>query len=108
MAPRDKTLNQIIGIADAGYGEGEIGRCGNSAKSAPLPGAEAEIAAGFLPGMTWENHTRSGWHIDHIVPCAAFDLSDPAQQRACFHYTNLQPLWAKTNLKKSNKLPEEI
>ena len=46
MAPRDKTLNQIIGIADACYGEGEIGRCWNSAKSAPLPGAEAEIAAG--------------------------------------------------------------
>ncbi len=57
----------------------------------------------FLPGMTWEN--RSGWHIDHIIPCAAFDLADPAQQRACFHYTNLQPLWKTDNLKKGVKLP---
>lgn len=58
----------------------------------------------FLPGMTWENHGRHGWHIDHIIPCAAFDLTDPEQQKACFHYTNLQPLWAKDNLKKGAKL----
>lgn len=57
----------------------------------------------FLPGMSWSNYTRSGWHIDHIRPCASFDLSDPAQQRECFHYTNLQPLWAADNLSKSAK-----
>jgi hypothetical protein len=55
----------------------------------------------FLPGMTWEN--RSEWHIDHIRPCASFDLLDAAQQRCCFHYTNLQPLWKSDNLKKSDK-----
>lgn len=52
----------------------------------------------FKPGMTWEN--RRLWHIDHIRPCASFDLTDPEQQRQCFHYTNLQPLWATDNLKK--------
>lgn len=56
----------------------------------------------FVEGMGWEN--RSKWHIDHIRPCSSFDLSDPEQQKLCFHYTNLQPLWAKDNLKKSNKL----
>ena len=52
----------------------------------------------FLPGMSWDN--RAKWHIDHIRPCASFDLTDPAQQRLCFHYTNLQPLWAADNLRK--------
>lgn len=52
----------------------------------------------FLPNMTWDNYGE--WHIDHIRPCASFDLSDPRQQIECFHYTNLQPLWAKDNLSK--------
>jgi len=63
----------------------------------------AHLESQFLPGMTWENHGKSGWHIDHIRPCASFDLTDPIQQKECFHYTNLQPLWATDNLKKSAK-----
>lgn len=54
----------------------------------------------WVEGMSWDNYGRDGWHIDHIKPCASFDLSDPAQQRECFHYTNLQPLWAKDNIAK--------
>lgn len=57
----------------------------------------------FLPGMTWENYGVEGWHIDHIRPCASFDLTNPAQQRECFHYTNLQPLWAIDNIKKGDR-----
>lgn len=53
----------------------------------------------FLPGMTWENH-GDVWHIDHVKPCASFDLTDPAQQRECFHWSNTQPLFAKENLEK--------
>jgi hypothetical protein len=52
----------------------------------------------FQPGMTKENHGL--WHIDHIKPCISFNLTDPEQQKICFHYTNLQPLWAEDNLKK--------
>lgn len=52
----------------------------------------------FTNGMTWENYGNNGWHIDHIQPCAVFDLSDPEQQKQCFHYTNLQPLWATTEI----------
>lgn len=55
--------------------------------------------------MTWEN--RSKWHVDHRVPCKAFDLSNPLHQRVCFWYKNLQPLYAKYNLKKSDKYKEE-
>lgn len=56
----------------------------------------------FLPGMSWDNHGK--WHIDHIIPCASFDLSKSEQQQECFHYTNLQPLWAVDNLKKSKNI----
>jgi HNH endonuclease. len=53
--------------------------------------------------MSWDNYGRDGWHIDHIRPCASFDLTDPEQQRQCFHYTNLQPLWAADNIRKGAK-----
>jgi len=52
----------------------------------------------FQPGMTWENHGK--WHVDHMMPCASFDLKDPEQQRRCFHWTNLQPLWGPENISK--------
>ena len=54
----------------------------------------------FADGMAWDNYGRNGWHVDHIRPCASFDLADPEQQRQCFHYSNLQPLWAADNIRK--------
>ncbi len=56
----------------------------------------------FQPGMSWDNYTYSGWHIDHIRPCASFDLSDPEQQKICFHFTNLGPLWKIDNQRKGS------
>jgi hypothetical protein len=55
----------------------------------------------FVEDMNWQNYGQ--WHIDHIKPCSSFDLANPEQQKICFHYTNLQPLWAKDNIKKSDK-----
>jgi hypothetical protein len=58
------------------------------------------IESKFLPGMNWDN--RSLWHLDHITPCVVFDLTDPEQQKSCFNFTNLQPLWKSENLAKSS------
>jgi hypothetical protein len=79
-----------------------------SAATAELVGCavgelRAHLEAQFQPGMTWGNWTKDGWHIDHIRPCASFDLTDPEQQRQCFHFTNLQPLWASDNCSKGAK-----
>lgn len=56
----------------------------------------------FKSGMSWNNYGK--WHIDHKIPCASFDLSDPEQQKVCFHYSNLQPLWMKDNVSKGAKI----
>lgn len=68
----------------------------------------AYIESLWSDGMTWENWTRDGWHIDHIIPLSAFDLSDEEQVKAACHYTNLRPLWAKDNLRKGAKVDASI
>ncbi|NBW15710.1 MAG: hypothetical protein EBR82_47760 [Caulobacteraceae bacterium] len=45
-------------------------------------------------------------HIDHIIPCSAFDLTDESQQRVAFHFTNLRPIWAEQNHRKHGKIPD--
>jgi hypothetical protein len=59
----------------------------------------------FTKGMSWDNYGKGKgkWNIDHIKPCSKFDLSKESEQRKCFHYSNLQPLWAEDNLKKGKK-----
>ena len=60
----------------------------------------------FKDGMTWENHGE--WHIDHIKPCASYNLLNEKEQIKCFHYTNLQPLWRYENLSKGSKYDELV
>ena len=80
-------------------------------KTERLMGCSFEFFKGYLEskftdGMTWGKFLKcgkSGIHLDHIRPCASFDLTKESEQRKCFHYTNLQPLWAKDNYKKGAK-----
>lgn len=69
---------------------------------APISYVRLWIAAQFRDGMTWENY--GDWHVDHIVPCAGFDLTSLVEQKRCFHYTNLQPLWALDNMRKGDRI----
>lgn len=61
----------------------------------------------FTEGMSWDNYGKDGWEVDHIKPVTKFNLIDPEEQKKCFHYTNLQPLWAIDNRIKSNKYNED-
>jgi hypothetical protein len=65
---------------------------------------KTHLESKFQSGMTWDNWSLKGWHIDHIKPLASFDLTDREQLLIACHYTNLQPLWAKDNLIKSAKI----
>lgn len=71
-----------------------------------VPELITHIESQFEAGMGWEN--REQWHIDHIRPCASFDLTDPEQQKECFHYNNLQPLWAEENIRKSDNWEPDV
>src|SRR3989304_5785240 len=66
------------------------------------------IEGQFQQGMTWDNWgvigTGKKWNIDHKIPLAFFDLTDRKQFLVACHYTNLQPLWALENIRKSNKI----
>ena len=64
---------------------------------------EEYICGKFTEGMTWEKVLNSEIHLDHIKPCDLFNLENEDEQKICFHYTNIQPLWKKDNLSKSNK-----
>lgn len=87
-------------------------RCQNTSKNQrtmDLVGCTPEFLRSYLEslfteGMTWDNYGPKGWHVDHILPCASFDLTKEEEQKKCFHYTNLQPLWWFDNLKKSDKI----
>lgn len=79
------------------------GKTKKSARTLALTGCSIDelmqhLEKKFVPGMNWDNYGE--WHIDHIRPCASFDLADREQQRQCFHYSNLQPLWAIDNFRK--------
>lgn len=60
------------------------------------------LAFKFKSGMSWANYGK--WHIDHKIPCSKFDLTKESEQRKCFNFNNLQPLWAKDNLEKHDKI----
>lgn len=64
---------------------------------------KVHLESQFKPGMTWENWSVHGWHLDHIKPLCSFDLEKEEEFQAACHYSNLQPLWAKDNLSKSGK-----
>jgi hypothetical protein len=85
-----------------------IRRNNKSASTMELVGCSIEFLRDYLENTKVEGKDYSDAHIDHIRPCASFDLTDPEQQRECFHYTNLQYLPAKENISKGARLEYNI
>lgn len=84
---------------------------GKTSPTAAMVGCSYEdlvkhLESKFLPGMTWENRGRGGWHIDHKIPLASASTAEELE--ALCHYTNLQPLWALDNYVKGAKMPDEL
>ena len=71
-----------------------------------IPEFKAYMEALFHEGMTWDNWSKGGWHIDHKKPLSRFDLTDPEQVREACHYTNLQPMWSIDNCSKGGSYVE--
>ena len=69
----------------------------------PVETLRRHIETAWSVGMSWDNYGLKGWHIDHIRPCASFDLTDPKKQKECFNWENLQPLWHTDNRRKGAK-----
>lgn len=81
--------------------------CNNTNQFEALAGCSIEyfrqhIAAQFTHSMSWDSWGKSGWHLDHIKPCASFNLTIAEQINACFHYSNFQPLQASKNKAKNS------
>ena len=79
----------------------------NNPKTLNLVGCDYEflmeyIENKFTKGMSWDNYGYYGWHLDHIIPVSSAKTEKDVYK--LYHYTNLQPLWAEDNLRKSNKI----
>tara|TARA_E500000331_G_C17135468_1_gene660262 strand:- start:16 stop:963 length:948 start_codon:yes stop_codon:yes gene_type:complete len=61
----------------------------------------------FNNKMSWDNHERDGWHLDHIRPCESFDLTDEEEVLVCFNWRNFRPLWSTENISKNNRYEKE-
>ena len=61
------------------------------------------IESKFEPWMNWENQGLGGWDVEHIKACFHFNMEDPQQQRACFNWSNLQPMEHIANIKKGTR-----
>jgi hypothetical protein len=96
-----KNMSSRISQAIARKGK----KCERTAKilGCSLDSFRIYLESKFETGMTWENYGKV-WHVDHIIPCAVFDLSKAAHQKRCFHFSNLQPLFAFDNRSKKDRI----
>jgi len=80
--------------------------------SALLIGCPVELLIDWLEfnfddKMTWDNYGKY-WHMDHIIPCASFDLEKKDQRLKCFSWKNIAPLEARKNESKHDKIDKII
>jgi len=85
-----------------------IKRKSNGGRSTGLLGCDIiffrdYIESLFELNMSWDNYGYYGWHLDHVIPCVMFDMTNEEDVKKCFHYTNYQPLWRRDNQSKGGR-----
>jgi hypothetical protein len=96
-------LNSLMsGAVKRGLSAGKMGRSWKDLVDFSIPELKRHLERQFTCGMNWKN--MGEWHIDHRVPLAAFEFSKAEDDdfKAAWSITNLQPLWAPDNCKKSD------
>jgi len=59
------------------------------------------------PELTIDNYGFYGWHMDHFIPCALFNLENEDELKRCFHWTNIQPMDGKENMRKQDNITKK-
>ena len=93
---RNRTNKAICRNQKSGSAVGDLG--------CSIEFLKSYLESRFTEGMSWDNWSLHGWHIDHVKPLASFDLLNPEQFKIAVNYNNLQPMWALDNLKKGKKV----
>jgi hypothetical protein len=102
----DKLRARISSIIKAKSKDVKVSKGGSAVKDlgCSLEELMSHLESKFTKGMNWDNYGE--WHIDHIMPLSIYDLTNELEFKKAVHYSNLQPLWAIDNLRKSNKIPK--
>lgn len=104
--PKNRLASNMRNRISSALRGGKGGRHWEDLVDYTLDELKQHLESKFLLGMTWDNYGKYGWEVDHIVPVNAFDFSSPDDPafKECFALSNLQPLWAKDNLSKNDKI----
>ena len=110
ITPRRRLNSSMSGMVCQSIKDNKNGRHWESLVGYTLDDLMKHIEKQFQPGMTWENRGRNGWHVDHKIPVSVFNFTHPEHPdfKRCWELKNLQPLWAKENLKKGAKLEKHF
>lgn len=97
---------RMSGLIRHGLKSGKAGRSWLSMVSYNVSQLKQHLEKQFTEGMTWERFMNSEIHIDHIIPRSFFVFKDErdVEFKMCWRLENLQPLWAKDNSMKHNKI----
>lgn len=101
--PKNRLRGRITAMMNRCLVSGKAGKPWFDLVDYSLDDLRRHIERQFVKGMSWDN--MGEWHIDHIVPVAAFEFSSPedAEFKACWSLSNLRPMWARENQRKSAK-----
>jgi len=106
LNPRNRLSDNISSVIGVSLKGNKNGKHWESIVNFTLEELRLHLESLFRVGMTWNNHSKRGWHIDHIVPISLwkFKSYEDEEFKECWALENLQPLWAEENQLKGNRI----